>query len=57
MAEDKKVHIFTDEELAQKSGKETFQNELGDEYPDALFLTYEDGGLIEDESSKMFIIQ
>ena len=57
MAEDKKVHIFTDEELAEKSGKETFQNELGEEYPDALFLTYEDGGLIEDESSKMFIVQ
>ncbi len=57
MAEDKKVHIFTDEELAEKSGKETFQDELGEEYPDDLFITYEDGGLILDESSKMFLVQ
>lgn len=57
MVEDKKVHIFTDEELAEKSGNETFQDELGEEYPDDLFITYEDGGLILDESSKMFLVQ
>ena len=57
MAVDKKVHIFTDEELAEQSGSETYRDELGEEYPDDLFITYEDGSLILDESMKMLFIQ
>lgn len=54
----KNVKIYTDEELAEVNGSTEFGNELGAEYPNVIFVTFEDGQtIIENESEDSLFVQ